>query len=252
MKTEDYDESGIKILAKYSNHFWFEYRNRIIYDMLLKHCRKNKTDIHILELGAGSGNICTFLKSKGYKIDASDIYESASEYCIKSVDAYFTFDLISEKVPNELMNKYDVLILGDVLEHLNNPNIILEKIKGFIKQHGFIIVTVPALMKLWSAYDILSHHKKRYSIDTMKKEIINANYKILDIKYIFFIPAIILYIRRKCISIFKTDKAYWLKELDLNPIVNKIINVIMRYEYYINRFIKYPFGSSLICISEKT
>ena len=44
---------------------------------------------------------------------------------------------------DEVDRKYDVVCLFMVIEHLNNPDQILEKIRGVLKQGGFLICETP-------------------------------------------------------------------------------------------------------------
>jgi len=252
MKREkDYKEELIEYIHENSNHFWFHHRNKVILDMIVKHCKNPQTETHILELGAGSGIIGYFLKTKGYKVDVSDMYESATKYSGNEIDNAFTFDLISDKVQDIYKNKYDVVILGDVIEHLDNPVSALKKACDFLTAEGYIVITVPALKRLWTPYDKFSGHKKRYSRMTLKNELICSKYYLVEIKYFMFLPAIILLFQRKLKSICRRNDQSFVDELKINKFVNKIMSFIMLIEYNLENFISCPFGSSLIAIGKK-
>ncbi len=50
---------------------------------------------------------------------------------------------VEELNSDELNEKFDYLILGDVLEHLYDPWEILEKLKSLLKPGGIVIISVP-------------------------------------------------------------------------------------------------------------
>jgi len=103
----DYNESGLAGLNEHSQHFWFLYRNEIIEEYvayIMNTLSKNKKDTLILELGAGSGNICRYLHEKGYHVCASDVYPSALKYFEADVECSFVFDLIKDEIPKNMKN----------------------------------------------------------------------------------------------------------------------------------------------------
>lgn len=244
-RKEDYDKKSLKILYKYRNFFWFRHRNRIILDIITKYF-KHKKSIKILELGAGSGNISRYLKNSGYNMDVSDMYDEALKYFKYGGYNIFTFDLISDEVPVHLKHKYDLIILGDVIEHIDKPISVLKKIKDFLVLNGGILITVPALMQLYTPYDNFCGHKKRYNKNNLETELIDSNYHIEKTKYFMFIPAIILFFKRRYKSVVGNKEKFFEKEFAISSIANTIMSLIMTIEYVIGKVINYPFGSSLI------
>jgi 2-polyprenyl-3-methyl-5-hydroxy-6-metoxy-1,4-benzoquinol methylase len=43
----------------------------------------------------------------------------------------------------ELQERYDVVLAGDVLEHMNNPGLFLERVTGVLARDGELIIAVP-------------------------------------------------------------------------------------------------------------
>ncbi len=250
-KTADYNESGISELARYAHHFWFAHRNQVILDYIERHCRLDKMEFRILELGAGSGNICCFLKQQGYRIDASDFYESALGHFKDCVEHSFVFDVVNDPVPAESQGIYDLLILGDIIEHLSEPVSSLKRVRPFLKHKGKILVTVPALMQLWSSYDEECGHKRRYTAKTLADTLKEAGYSVVEVRYFMCIPALILFVRRKAQGIFGKRKSRKPdSELEISESANKVMNHIMQIEYRVGRIIRFPFGSSVIAFAD--
>ncbi len=249
-RSDDYKESWVGTLHKYALHFWFCHRNRVILDTIKKKC-KGRRGTHIVELGAGSGIVSCFLKNYGYRVSASDMYSSGVKYLENEVDNAFVYDLISDDVPCQHRGKYGIVVLSDVIEHLKEPVAVLRKASEFLAEDGFIVVTVPALKQLWTAYDEWGGHKKRYNKENLILELTNSNYHVEEVKYFMFVPAILLFFQRKLRRSTKSTEDSFRDELNISAFVNKVMKIVMSMEYLIGKVINYPFGSSLIAVGKK-
>ena len=59
---------------------------------------------------------------------------------------------------------FDVVLLMDVLEHIENAAEALRYAAGHCKPGGYLFVTLPALMALWSRHDEFLGHHHRYNL----------------------------------------------------------------------------------------
>ena len=59
--------------------------------------------------------------------------------------------------------KFDLIIISEVLEHLSDDLSILKKYSSFVKDSGYIIVSVPFNQRLWSYEDEHAGHVRRYT-----------------------------------------------------------------------------------------
>lgn len=103
----------------------------------------------VLEFGCYNGFVSRVLKERdcrvtGIEID-KEVAEIAKEFC-KDVIIGDIEEIDYEKV---LKDKYDVALFGDVLEHLKNPENILRKVQPFLKEDGFIVISIPNIAH-WS------------------------------------------------------------------------------------------------------
>lgn len=109
-----------------------------------KHFPKNK-NATILDLGCGHGSFIYFIKQAGYKnvigIDVSkeevDLAHQLGISEIKQID-------INEYL-SSTTNRYDVVLLMDVLEHIESNKVLdlLEKINTILTPDGIMILHVP-------------------------------------------------------------------------------------------------------------
>lgn len=98
----------------------------------------------ILEVGTSTGYLTKILRDMGNRVIGVEIDEEAAriaeEYCdLMIIGDIEVIDLDEYLGPPSI----DVAILGDVLEHLNNPGAVLEKIKRYLKPQGSIVVSIP-------------------------------------------------------------------------------------------------------------
>ena len=56
----------------------------------------------------------------------------------------------------------DLVVMTDVLEHLDDPAGALGAVRARLKPGGALLMTVPATPWLWSAHDVTHHHRRRY------------------------------------------------------------------------------------------
>lgn len=99
---------------------------------------KNKIDyLHI-----GSGNVRLFIKLKllGFNIHNIDINrELCEKYKKHGISSHYG-TILEANLPN---NKFDVIFLSHVLEHLIHPKEELIKLKNFLKNDGVIVCQFP-------------------------------------------------------------------------------------------------------------
>lgn len=58
---------------------------------------------------------------------------------------------------------YSLILMLDVLEHLEDPVGALQHAVDLLTPEGTLLITVPAFMALWTNHDVLNHHLTRYT-----------------------------------------------------------------------------------------
>lgn len=114
----------------------------------LRHAlKKEKNEIHILDVGCGNGLQMTFpLGALGYSVAGIDLHESsisfANEKNIFSNVKFLLSDIEHlQKIAHS--QKFDVIIFSDILEHVNNPEKLLKDAHSVLKPDGIILISIP-------------------------------------------------------------------------------------------------------------
>lgn len=103
----------------------------------------------VLELGPSNGNLAKhLLNEKNCIIDIIEIDDEAGEQakafarnsCIGSKEGNLEGFIWAEKLKNQ---KYDYIIILDVLEHLKDPAKVLKRLGEMLKESGKILVSIP-------------------------------------------------------------------------------------------------------------
>jgi SAM-dependent methyltransferase len=249
-KDNDYKESSIAIQAQYSGHFWYIYRNQVILSTISKHFNGLNKNKQIIELRAGAGNVCGYLKQQGYQIDASDMYESALPALKNQADHAFKYDIVKDKILDKYKGQYDLVIMADLIEHLDDPVAALIKAGAFLRPAGKLLITVPALRLLWTRSDKDWGHKKRYERASLIQELNKAGYQVMEINYFMLVPAIIIFIMRRLGQLQESNDIAN-KEMARSINFNGLMGKLSQGERFLAKYIKLPFGSSLIVVARK-
>ena len=103
----------------------------------------------ILEIGCGSGALLIALKEKGYeRLWGSDLLNASAKQ-LSGKNIMFKKGDIVEKFP--FKEKFDMIILNHVFEHLLDPKSVLQKCHDHLSKNGKIIIVMPNSDSLVSA-----------------------------------------------------------------------------------------------------
>lgn len=153
-----------------------------------------KTVKRILDIGCGMGALGLELKNHGnVYVDGIEINDKAAQIASKVLDKVYIGD--AEKIINELpKGYYDVVALGDVIEHLFNPWEFIKKVKKVLKKNGIILSSIPNISNISIIKSLLSGqweyvdsglldrtHIRFFTYNSIKKMFDDAGYYIKDV-----------------------------------------------------------------------
>jgi hypothetical protein len=92
---------------------------------------------------------------------------------------------------------YTHFLLTDVLEHIADDLTFLKDIVSKADPASSFIITVPALMSLWSGHDVYLKHYRRYTKSNLQSLIEESGLEVLSVRYTYTTIFPIAYIQRK-------------------------------------------------------
>lgn len=102
----------------------------------------------LLDIGCGAGDNAALIKSRYPECDVFGITHSAVEADLarRHMAQCWVFDIESE-LPADLVNKpFDVLIFSHVLEHLQDPAVVLARFSRLLRSGGVVLMAVPNVL----------------------------------------------------------------------------------------------------------
>jgi 2-polyprenyl-3-methyl-5-hydroxy-6-metoxy-1,4-benzoquinol methylase len=171
------------------------------YDWVFKQIEGCK---NVLELGYGEGNFTSELVKRNFiptVVDGSDILLSEAVR-LHGDKISVECCLFEEYNPVE---KFDCILATHVLEHVDDPVLLLNKMKSWLNDSGRLVVIVPnkesihrqlaVLLGLQSSLDSLSNrdllvgHQRVYSLETLGRDFEQAGFQII-VKSGFFLKVL--------------------------------------------------------------
>lgn len=228
------------------SHWWHKAKRASI-TSIIKNNFLNTNKLQILDVGCGTGKNLEELLSFGkvYGIDSSS---DAIRFCKKRI---LTNIYLRHSHQTKFKNNYfDIVLLLDVLEHVDeNPT--LKEIHRILKPNGILILTVPAYQWLWSQWDVVLHHKRRYQYHQLKHVLTRnkLNPNCIFFKYSFLVP-IVLIVRIVKSRLHKTNS--YTSDFQINSrFLNILLLNLAKFEAFIGQFIPIPFGTSIVAVCNK-
>ena len=227
-------------------HWWFRGRRRFLDSWVRIHARAPR-DARILEVGAGTGSNLDTLKSFG-RVTALEPDSFAFEHISGRRDITAVQGALPSRASDRLRD-FDLVVAMDVLEHIEDDSGALRSMHRMLKRGGTIILTVPAFRFLWSAHDENLHHFRRYRAPELTREMERAGFRIVHASYFNFIlfpAALAIRLFGRFVSHIASaggGKVY--------PPLNSMLARVFGAEVIVSRFLKFPFGLSVVCIGVK-
>lgn len=158
-----------------------------------------------LDIGCGNGDVSQHFASKGWSGKAIDSSEAAIKEAKLNLASFSNIRVEKESLSQE-KEVFKTIFLIDVLEHIEDDETVLKNIFTLLSSSGYLIIVVPSNPKEWSWDDDFYGHYRRYSVEEIRKKMINAGFKpliIWDITYPFFWFMRRIYTRLKIYTRFR-------------------------------------------------
>ena len=210
------DETYLKQIESKTKTF------KLFFSKIKQHLNQNSD---VLEIGSYYGILGNIIKPHVKSYTGLESSRHAVEYSKKN----FSLNAINQPLVKFLKNKFqfDVIIMADVIEHLNNPFEILDLIEKNLKPSGVLIVTtmnmdslIPKILRS-KYYWIVPQHTYYFSNSTLKYFLEKSNLNIFKIKT-----------NTRLVSI--------------EYLLNTLINLVPKFAFVFKFFLKFNFLKKLV------
>lgn len=203
-------------------------RHKLRYQLI----KKYKKEGNLFDLGVGWGHFLYTGKLLGYDTYGIELaqypYTYAKEDLKLDVDKIDFFDIAVDE-------KYDILTMWDVLEHIDDCDAVIDKAKKMIKPNGYLILQVPQIdsyfaKKLDIKWTLMGlDHVNYFSRKTITKLLEDRGFEVKKIKSSFEFKLFIMNVlfpmlklnKKKKGKAIKTDNSSASRQEYYNKTVNK-------------------------------
>jgi SAM-dependent methyltransferase len=153
----------------------------------------------VAELGAGKGNLSEFIRQHG-QVLLSDFREDyldglrrrfadvpALRYAKIDMACADDYVILREFAP-------DTIVFLNVLEHIEDDQLVLNRLREAMPSGGRVVVLVPYNMQLFSEYDRTAGHFRRYQHGELEAKMAAAGLRVLRQKFFNKVGALAWYV----------------------------------------------------------
>ncbi|WP_081209469.1 class I SAM-dependent methyltransferase [Salegentibacter sediminis] len=141
----------------------------------------------LLDVGAGTGDFILSAKKRGWQVSGVEPNKSARELAIhKNLE-------LKEGLSKFDGEKFDVICLWHVLEHIPDLEKEISRLKAMLKKNGILVIAVPNFKsydakyyrEFWAAYDV-PRHIWHFSQNGIKKLFSKFDFDLIDTRALIF------------------------------------------------------------------
>jgi SAM-dependent methyltransferase len=225
------------------HHWWYRARRRIIADLIRREGRL-PDNAQILELGCGTGHNLAMLSDFGH-VEGLELDDEARALSEKRLGRKVMSSPLPElaEVPD---HHYDLIGAFDVIEHIDHHGAALASIATKLKPGAKFVMTVPAHQWMWSAHDVVNHHKRRYSKQALKRLIDGSPLQLERLGYFNSLLFPLAIVQRAASKLRGKDDA----DVKLPPApLNLALEKVFAAERYLVGRLPLPPGLSLFAVA---
>jgi SAM-dependent methyltransferase len=241
--TDDYPTDSASAQADViTEHVWFQLRTAVVLEATRGLLRAGAR--RFVDFGCGNGHLMAALEQQGWETAGVDMHVEG----LRRAETATRGTLFCGRIPSvRLLERVDAAGLFDVIEHAPDDLAVLRHVHDQLVPGGAIVITVPAMPALWSEFDVLLGHKRRYTRATLRAVIERAGFICDDVRYCFSFTVPGIWMQRRFLGRTRSSRrAYYTTP---SPAASRALRALGRLERTLARHsIRSPFGSSLLAI----
>jgi len=237
-------------------HWWFAGRTWSLLHMIDRIVAPDGQQ-RVLDIGCGAGNMFHHLARYGPVVGVDN---NPKPLVVARERGYDVREGSAEDLPLD-NDAFDLVALLDTVEHCDDEMAVLRECYRVCAPGGHLVVTVPALMWLWSHNDVLNDHKRRYTAKELAEKLNRVGFRVVRKSYnnffVFPMAAALILLRRgaeqepELGSPHFDDESYQVEMEPAPPLLNTILSGVTWTESQVLRWLNLPIGTSIIGIAQK-
>ena len=146
----------------------------------------------------------------------------------------------------------------DVVEHIQDHHAALREIHRTLLPGGYVYITVPAFMIMWSQHDEINHHQRRYRMPELVQLLEKNGFEVTYRSYFnfwLFLPILFARLLSKLFAKAKgadTNTGSDFETFQNSPINTLFYRVFKSEKNLLRRNFSFPFGVSAMIIGRKS
>lgn len=155
-----------KLAVQVRRHPWWRARARLIVRLLGE--LGVAPPAPVLDAGCGWGSTLIALEQAGYQASGLDVSRGALDQLDQPGRNLIEADLSRPLHEAAGGARFAAVLALDVIEHLDDDRACVLRLAGLVAPGGRLIVTVPALPELYSEFDQIQGHRRRYTPERLR------------------------------------------------------------------------------------
>lgn len=233
--------------------YWWSRARRHIIRSLLERYTPAERPLQLADVGCGMGANFLVLKKFGWVVGV-DFSPTALTYSRARGERV----LVAAGLPHLPFpdNAFDVVTALDVIEHIDDDHAAVRELWRVCKPGGLLVLTVPAYQWLYSDYDEINEHKRRYSRPRLRACVAQqGGCEFLKLSYmctVLALPVMAVRLVKNLLRVARSIKHKPTTDIFLLPgPLNRILEILFASEAIWLRFGRLPFGTSVVCVARK-
>jgi 2-polyprenyl-3-methyl-5-hydroxy-6-metoxy-1,4-benzoquinol methylase len=259
-RSDEYAEENFgELLRMQHDHFWYVGRHRFMLNALRRGIGRRQ-GLHAIDLGGGCGGWLAYLHHRhASPFDELALADSSLEALRLAAPVVDGFASRYQVDLHDLgwKERWDVVFLLDVLEHLHDDAGVLRQIQAAMRPGGLLFVTTPALEIFRTYNDEIVHHLRRYNRCDFEHLASVSSLKLLRSRYfMFFLSPLLLasrWMHSPAANMTPDEIRTLLARTHSIPpaFINVPLRALFSLETPLGWHIPFPWGSSILGVFEK-
>ena len=177
------------------DYFWLAGKRKLALALLSRHLPPTDRTRRILDVGCGPGHDLDDLRALGTVVGL-DASLPALQLC-RARDPQSLVVCAAGGVAPFPERTFDLLVLLDVLEHVDDDATCLSDCERLLRPGGRLLITVPAFRWLWGRHDTAYGHRRRYTVKELRTKLRAAGFTVERVTYVEWLFTLPMWVMRR-------------------------------------------------------